>query len=144
MPRTCTSPDAWCSRARRPPTPSSSTRSVCGCIWFRVTGSEDELKRLAGRIFSQALDRNRPLWELWLVEGLAGGRFAVLSKTHHALVDGVSGVDIATVLFDSSPAPMPVSQPEGEWIARPLPTKAQLLADALVERSTVPGEVVRG
>lgn len=107
-------------------------------------GSEAELKRLTGRIFSQALDRNRPLWELWLVEGLAGGRFALLSKTHHALVDGVSGVDIATVLFDTSADPMPVAPAEGEWIARPLPTKAQLLADALVERSTAPGEVVRG
>jgi WS/DGAT/MGAT family acyltransferase len=107
-------------------------------------GAEADLKRLAGRIFSQALDRNRPLWELWLVEGLEGGRFALLSKTHHALVDGVSGVDIATVLFDSSPDPMPVSQPESEWIPRPLPTKAQLFADALVERGTVPGEVVRG
>src|SRR5436190_21624432 len=69
-------------------------------------GGEAELKRLAGRVFSQALDRTRPLWELWLVEGLAGGRFAVLSKTHHALVDGVSGVDIATVLFDTSPEPL--------------------------------------
>jgi diacylglycerol O-acyltransferase / wax synthase len=107
-------------------------------------GAEADLKRLAGRIFSQALDRNRPLWELWLVEGLAGGRFALLSKTHHALVDGVSGVDIATVLFDSSPDPMPVSQPDSEWIPRPLPSKAQLFADALVERGTVPGEVARG
>ena len=75
---------------------------------------------------------------------MADGRFALLSKTHHALVDGISGVDIATVLFDSSPDPMPVSQPDSEWIPRPLPTKAQLLADAVVERGTVPGEVVRG
>jgi diacylglycerol O-acyltransferase len=107
-------------------------------------GGEIELKRLSGRIFSQALDRNRPLWELWLVEGLADDRFALLSKTHHALVDGVSGVDIFTVLFDSSPDPMPVAQAEHEWVPRPLPTKAQLLADALIERSTAPGEVVRG
>ena len=106
-------------------------------------GGEDELKRLAGRVFSQALDRARPLWELWLVEGLAEDRFALLSKTHHALVDGVSGVDIATVLFDSSPDPMPVGPPEDEWIARPLPTGPQLLADALLERATVPGEIVR-
>jgi diacylglycerol O-acyltransferase len=107
-------------------------------------GGDRELKRLAGRVFSQALDRTRPMWELWLVEGLADGRFALLSKTHHALVDGVSGVDIATVLFDSSPEPMPVAPPEHDWIARPLPTGSQLLADALLERATVPGEIVRG
>jgi len=107
-------------------------------------GGDAELKRLAGRVFSQALDRSRPLWELWLVEGLAGGRFAVLSKTHHALVDGVSGVDIATVLFDASPEPLPVASPEHEWVARPLPSSAQLLADALLERTTVPAEVGRG
>jgi diacylglycerol O-acyltransferase len=107
-------------------------------------GGEAQLKRLAGRVFSQALDRSRPLWELWLVEGLADGRFALLSKTHHALVDGVSGVDIATVLFDTSPDPLPVAPPDHEWVPRPLPTSAQLLADALLERATVPGEVARG
>jgi diacylglycerol O-acyltransferase / wax synthase len=107
-------------------------------------GGDAELKRLAGRVFSQALDRTRPLWELWLVEGLAGGRFALLSKTHHALVDGVSGVDIATVLFDTSPEPLPVAAAEYEWVARPLPSSAQLLADALLERATVPQEIVRG
>jgi diacylglycerol O-acyltransferase / wax synthase len=107
-------------------------------------GGDAELKRLAGRVFSQALDRSRPLWELWLVEGLAGGRFAVLSKTHHALVDGVSGVDIATVLFDTSPEPLPVAAPDQDWVARPLPSAAQLLADALLERATVPAEVARG
>ena len=106
-------------------------------------GGDDELRRLAGRVFSQALDRSRPLWELWLVEGLADDRFALLSKAHHALVDGVSGVDIATVLFDTSPDPVPVSAPEHDWIARPLPTGAQLLADALLERVTAPGEIVR-
>src|SRR6185436_13663332 len=56
-------------------------------------GTEEQLKLLAGRVFSQRLDRDKPLWEMWVVEGLDGGdRFAVLSKTHHALVDGVSGV----------------------------------------------------
>ena len=107
-------------------------------------GGDVQLKRLAGRVFSQALDRSRPLWEIWLVEGLADDRFALLSKTHHALVDGVSGVDIATVLFDTSPDPMPVAPPDHEWVARPLPTGAQLLADALLERTTVPSEIVRG
>ncbi len=107
-------------------------------------GSEEQLMRMTGRVFSQALDRSRPLWEVWLVEGLSGGRFALLSKTHHALVDGVSGVDIMTVLFDTSPEPMPVAPPDHEWVPRPLPGRAQLLADALLERATVPGEMVRG
>jgi diacylglycerol O-acyltransferase len=107
-------------------------------------GSEGQLKRMTGRVFSQALDRSRPLWELWLVEGLSGDRFALLSKTHHALVDGISGVDIMTVLFDTSPDPMPVALPEHDWVPRPLPSSAQLLADALLERATVPQEVVRG
>ena len=78
------------------------------------------------------------------MEGLSEDRFALLSKTHHALVDGVSGVDIATVLFDTSADPMPVGEPEKQWIPRPLPSSAQLLADALVERATVPTEIVRG
>jgi diacylglycerol O-acyltransferase len=107
-------------------------------------GGEQELSRLAGRVFSQTLDRSRPLWEIWLVEGVAEGRFAMLSKTHHALVDGVSGVDVLSVLFDTSPTPAPVAPSESEWVPRPLPTPAQLLADALIERATVPGEIVRG
>jgi WS/DGAT/MGAT family acyltransferase len=107
-------------------------------------GSEDQLMRMTGRVFSQALDRSRPLWEVWLVEGLSGNRFALLSKTHHALVDGISGVDIMTVLFDASPEPMPVASSDHEWVPRPLPSRAQLLADALLERATVPAEMVRG
>ena len=107
-------------------------------------GGVEQLKGLTGRVFSQALDRSRPLWEIWLVEGLSGDRFALLSKTHHSLVDGISGVDIATVLFDTSPEPTPVAPPEHDWVPRPLPSGAQLLADALLERATVPAEIVRG
>ena len=70
-------------------------------------GSDTQLRRLAGRIFSQGLDRGRPLWEMWLIEGLSHGRFALLSKTHHALVDGVAGIDIASVLFDTDPDARP-------------------------------------
>jgi WS/DGAT/MGAT family acyltransferase len=108
-------------------------------------GTEDQLKRLAGRVFSQRLDRDKPLWEMWVVEGLDGGdRFAVLSKTHHALVDGVSGIDIMSVLFDSEPE-SPAPPPEGKrWLPAPTPSRAQLLGEALVERMTVPAEVVRG
>ncbi|HTA15927.1 MAG TPA: wax ester/triacylglycerol synthase family O-acyltransferase [Solirubrobacteraceae bacterium] len=105
---------------------------------------EAELKQLAGRIFSQRLDRSKPLWELWLVQHMAGERFAVLAKTHHALVDGISGVDITTVLFDVSPEPTGTPRPPVPWVARPLPGSAKLLADALVERSTVPAEMFRG
>jgi WS/DGAT/MGAT family acyltransferase len=107
-------------------------------------GGEQQLRRLTGRVFSQALDRSKPLWEVWMVEGLSDDRFALLSKTHHALVDGISGVDILTVLFDSSPDPMPVAAADHEWVAKPVPNDAQLLADALLERATVPGEIARG
>src|ERR671917_1711408 len=108
-------------------------------------GSEEQLRNLAGRVFSQQLDRDKPLWEMWVVEGLDGGdRFAVLSKTHHALVDGISGVDIASVLFDVSPDPAPVPEPPRRWLPRPLPSRGQLLAEALIERATIPAEVVRG
>src|SRR2546430_5490842 len=68
-------------------------------------GGEDELKRLAGRLLSQALDRDKPLWELWLVEGVGNDRFAIISKTHHSLFDGISGVDLATALTDTGRLP---------------------------------------
>jgi diacylglycerol O-acyltransferase / wax synthase len=106
-------------------------------------GSERQLKDLAGRVFSQQLDRDKPLWEVWLVEGLEDDRFAVLSKTHHALVDGISGVDIMSVLFDTSPDPAAPTDPGDRWLPRPLPSKAQLLAEALVERATIPAEIGR-
>src|SRR3954470_1066102 len=109
-------------------------------------GGEDQLKRLAGRVFSQQLDRDKPLWEIWVVEGLEEGeRFAILSKTHHALVDGISGVDIMSVLFDTKPDPAPPRAQEGRrWLPQPAPSGAQLLAEALVERATVPAEIARG
>ena len=106
-------------------------------------GGDDELKRLAGRLFSQQLDRGKPLWEIWLVDGLEGDRFAIIGKTHHALVDGVSGVDITTVLFDTAPDPAPIPPPEHEWTPKPPPTRSQLLADALLERATDPAEGYR-
>jgi len=104
---------------------------------------EAALKRLAGRVFSQRLDRSKPLWELWLVQSMAGGRFAIVAKTHHALVDGISGVDITTVLFDAAREPAPTAPPS-PWSAKPLPGSAKLLGEALMERTTVPGEMARG
>ncbi len=90
-------------------------------------GSEEQLRKMAARVFSQQLDRTKPLWELWLVQGLTRKRFAVITKTHHALVDGVSGVDIATVLFDTKPVPEP-AEPDHEWVPDPEPSSAGLAA----------------
>lgn len=107
-------------------------------------GSQEQLKNLAGRVFAQRLDRTKPLWELLLVDGLSGGGFALVAKSHHALVDGISAVDITTVLFDSEPdAPPPPPAPRRKWTARPLPTSAQLLSDAIIERAMHPRELVR-
>jgi WS/DGAT/MGAT family acyltransferase len=107
-------------------------------------GSEEQLRNLAARIFSQQLDRSKPLWELWLVEGLEDERFAIVGKSHHALVDGISGVDITTVLFDleREPANPPAMPPK--WAPRPEPTDVKLLGDALRERATSPREFARG
>ncbi len=90
-------------------------------------GSEEQLLRLAARIASQQLDRSKPLWEFWLVEGLEGDRFALISKTHHSLVDGVAGVDLATVLFDAEPTPTPPPDDLEPWQPRPEPSAAELV-----------------
>jgi diacylglycerol O-acyltransferase / wax synthase len=107
-------------------------------------GDEAALKQLAGRIFSQRLDRSKPLWEIWLVQRMAGERFALIAKTHHALVDGISGVDITTVLFDTALNPVLPPRPPAPWTAHPLPGPAKLLGEALLERSTQPAEMTRG
>ncbi len=104
-------------------------------------GSSSQLLTLTGRIEAQLLDRSRPLWELWFVEGIAAGRVALVQKTHHALVDGVSGVDVATVLFDFSPEPTVLDAEP--WTPEPAPSSAKLLSDTLVERSTEPAELAR-
>jgi WS/DGAT/MGAT family acyltransferase len=104
-------------------------------------GDMSKLKRLTARIMSQQLDRTKPLWEIWVVEGLASDRFAIVSKTHHCLVDGVSGADIMTVLLDLTDEPQDVEKKK--WRPAPEPTADQLLLDALRERVTSPGEVIR-
>ena len=107
-------------------------------------GSEEQLRNLAARLFSQQLDRSKPLWEMWLVEGLADGGFAIVAKTHHCMVDGVSGVDITTVLFDLEKSPESLPAPLEKWVPDPEPTGSQLLAEAVVERVVSPAEVYRG
>jgi diacylglycerol O-acyltransferase len=100
-------------------------------------GGEEELRRLAGRVFSQQLDRSKPLWELWLAQGLERGRFAILTKTHHAMVDGISGVDIGTVLFDLEPLPEPPAV-DDDWVPRPSPTTAELVARGAIDVALAP------
>jgi diacylglycerol O-acyltransferase len=94
-------------------------------------GSLQQLRELAGRVFSQRLDRSKPLWEIWLVQGMEDGSFALLSKTHHALVDGVSGVDLATVLFDLTATAPELPEADTAWMATPEPTQAELLAEGV-------------
>jgi len=101
-------------------------------------GSEEQLRALAARIHSQALDRSKPLWETWLVQGLEGGRFALISKNHHALVDGSSGVDLMTVLFDLAPIPQPVPHDEAPWEPRRTPSALDMAARGLRGLARVP------
>ena len=107
-------------------------------------GTRDQLRNLAARVFSQQLDRSKPLWEMWLVDGLENDRFAVVSKTHHALIDGMSGVDILAMLFDVSPEPREVEQPDTPWQPAPPPSDVQLKAEAAVEIATRPARVAFG
>jgi diacylglycerol O-acyltransferase len=102
----------------------------------------EQLRRLAGRAFSQQLDRSKPLWEIWLVDRVGDDRFALVSKTHHALVDGVSGVDLATVIFDLEPDPPEPDEPPA-WYPRPEPGGAAMLAGALAERARGPLGLLR-
>ena len=91
-------------------------------------GSEEQLRALAARLHSQALDRTKPLWEIWLVQGLEGGRFALLSKSHHALVDGISGVDLVTVLFDLQPVGAEIEHSGTPWRPRSSPSRLDMAA----------------
>ena len=88
-------------------------------------GTDDLLKRLAGRIDSQPLDRAKPLWELWVVEGLNDNRFAIIAKIHHSMVDGISGVDLTTILLNV--VPTSDIEPPAHWSPRPTPTSSQLV-----------------
>src|SRR5213075_1972891 len=105
-------------------------------------GSEQQLRRMAARVFSQQLDPSKPLWELWLVQGLTRKRFALITKTHHALVDGISGVDIATVLFDVKPVPEPI-EPDRDWVPHPPPSSAELAARGIAEVAEAPFKLAR-
>ncbi|MHB8243084.1 MAG: wax ester/triacylglycerol synthase domain-containing protein, partial [Solirubrobacteraceae bacterium] len=100
-------------------------------------GSDVQLRQMASRIFSQHLDRNKPLWELWVVEGLDSGRWALLSKVHHCMVDGVAATDLMSVMF--SDASLPVSPTP--WAVPPEPSNVEVLASSLRRRLSPAGQL---
>ena len=102
-------------------------------------GTEDQLKELTARVQSRPLDRARPLWEIYLVEGLADGRIAIITKTHHAMVDGVSAVDIGAVILDLTREPR--ETPYEEWTPQREPSGAALMASALKNAVLKPAEL---
>jgi len=111
-------------------------------------GTDSQLKALAGRIVSAPLDRHKPLWELWVVEGLDEDRFAIIAKIHHCMIDGLSGVDLTTILLNVTPT-SEIEEPP-EWTPRPAPTPSQLAVSEaaratrrLIDRLTNLSETVR-
>jgi WS/DGAT/MGAT family acyltransferase len=95
-------------------------------------GGDAQLSNLIARVMAQRLDRDFPLWEYWLVDGLAGGRWALISKVHHCMVDGVSGTDLYRVIFDLSPEPSP--RPAADISPVPAePTRLALAASAAAD-----------
>jgi WS/DGAT/MGAT family acyltransferase len=105
-------------------------------------GSVEQLRLLVSRIFSQRLDRSKPLWELWMVEGYEGG-FAIVNKVHHAVVDGVSGADLTAVLFDLSKDGTEVPPPESAWSPAPEPGDVQVVAKGAVDLAGAPVGLAR-
>jgi len=107
-------------------------------------GGELQLKTLSSRVMAQQLDRRRPLWETWVVEGLEGGdRFAMISKIHHCMIDGASGIDLAQIQFSNSPD-VPPPKPAPRFMPRPAPSAAELARDELTRWATLPLRALRG
>jgi diacylglycerol O-acyltransferase len=106
-----------------------------------VPGGDEELRNLVGRVMSQQLDRSKPLWEMWVAEGLDDGRWALISKTHHCMVDGVSATDLLSVIL-SADRETPPSESDG-WQPKPEPSSTELVAHSLALRAGSPYEAVR-
>ena len=104
-------------------------------------GGDEELRNLVGRVMSQQLDRAKPLWEMWVAEGLGDGRWAVISKVHHCMVDGVSGTDLMTVILGKD-REATVAVDDG-WAPAPEPNSAALVTYALAQRAASPLEWLR-
>ena len=104
-------------------------------------GGEAELRRLVGRIMSQQLDRSKPLWEIWMVDGLQEDRWAMVSKSHHCMVDGVSGTEVLSAIMDLSRETEP-SHP-AEWDPQPSPSPLALAIESIVDLAKSPYEQFR-
>ena len=104
-------------------------------------GGDDELRSLVGRVMSQQLDRAKPLWEMWVVEGFEDGRWALITKTHHCMVDGVSATDLLSVILNQEREPE-LDDADG-WFADPEPSSASLIAHSVAGRAASPYEAVR-
>lgn len=104
-------------------------------------GRDEQLYELAARLLSRKLDHTRPLWEMYLVEGLSRNRVAVITKTHQAMVDGTGAIDIAQVMLDPTPTPR-TSETEDLWMPRPEPTMSELVLEAVTDAVQRPGEIV--
>ncbi len=102
-------------------------------------GTDEILRRTAARIFAHPLDRRKPLWEIWMIEGLRESRWALLSKVHHCMVDGVSATDLMTVMFDDVPA----AAGQHSWQPTPEPSDVELLVRTLTHQALNPSEQVR-
>lgn len=106
-------------------------------------GGLTELKRLSARIMEQSLDKTKPLWEAWVVEGMEGGCFAVIHKIHNCMVDGLAGQDLVQILHSTSPEITKPAEPQA-YLPRPTPGPIDLLRDEIVRYLGVPGRAVRG
>ncbi len=103
-------------------------------------GSDEQLRELVARLSSRPLDQTRPLWEMYLIEGLSEDRCAIFTKTHSALVDGSSSFEIGHVILDNSPSPREIAAEA--WVTRHEPGEAELLAMAVIDLATQPAEAL--
>src|SRR3954447_7612909 len=103
-------------------------------------GTDDQLRELVGRLVSRPLDRSRPLWEIYLVEGLENDRSAIVTKTHHAMVDGVSAVDVGTMILDLTPEPQETT-PE-PWHPASPPSSVSLAVGAVIDGFRRPVDII--
>ena len=103
-------------------------------------GTDVELDELVGRLISRPLDRTRPLWEVYVIEGLTGGRVALVNKTHHAMVDRIGAVDVAAAILDVNRRPRDL--PDQPWIPNPSPSDIDLVVDAIADLTSRPTEIL--